>query len=240
MALLNPDAFPEPGWLEALVVASQLYPDVVAFGSRQMMYGADKKVDGLGDVYHLSGLVWRRGHGRELRIVDTNSHEIFSASAGAALYRREALVDVGGFDEDFFCYLEDVDLGFRLRLAGGRSMYVPDAVVQHVGSATTGGQHSDFSIYHGHRNLVWTYVKNMPGWIFWACLPLHLAMNILAIFWFISRGQGRVILRAKLDALVGLPWMWHKRKEIQRHRVASVAEIWRVLDKRVIAGRRGR
>lgn len=76
----------------------------------------------------------------------------------------------GGFDEDFFCYTEDVDLGFRLRLYGHRCLYVPAPVVEHVGSGITGTR-SEFQLYHGHRNLVWTYVKNMPGRLFWLYLP---------------------------------------------------------------------
>jgi GT2 family glycosyltransferase len=125
-------------------------------------------------------------------------------------------------------------------LIGHRCLLVPDAVVYHVGSATSGGQQSDFAIYHGHRNLVWAYVKNMPGWLFWACLPLHLAMNLVAIFVFIWRGKGKVILRAKLDALLGLPNMWLKRQQFQKRRVASVNGIWRVLDKRMIPGKKVR
>lgn len=233
VALINPDAFPEPDWLEKLVVTAQAFPEVAAFGSRQMMHEGNGLVDGLGDVYHFSGLVWRRGHGRMPSTADESSVEIFSPCAGAALYRTEAFREMGGFDEDFFCYVEDVDLGFRLRLAGHRAIYVPEAIVHHVGSATTGGQHSDFAVYHGHRNLVWVYVKNMPGWLFWACLPLHLAMNLAVIFWFTLRGQARVILKAKGDALLGLQPMWRKRKAIQARRRVSVSEIWRILDKRL-------
>ena len=136
-----------------------------------------------------------------------------------------------GFDEDFFCYFEDVDLGFRLRLAGHRCLLVPDAVVYHVGSATTGGQHGDFAVYHGHRNLVWTYVKNMPGALFWLLLPAHIALNLVTIVWFSLRGQGAVILKAKRDALCGLPRMWKKRRDIQKYRTASAVEIWKALDK---------
>ena len=143
---------------------------------------------------------------------------------------------VGGFDEDFFCYLEDVDLGFRLRLAGHRCMLVPDAVAHHIGSATTGGQHSDFAIYHGHRNLVWTFIKNMPGALFWLFLPWHLVMNLASIVWFSLGGHGRVILRAKLDALKGIPKMWRKRREVRRRR-ASLGDIWRVIDKRIVQDR---
>jgi len=149
-------------------------------------------------------------------------------------------VDVGGFDEDYFCYVEDIDVGFRLRLAGHKAMYVPGAVVHHVGSAARGGRHSDFSVYHGHRNLVWTYVKNMPAPLFWLLLPLHLLLNLVSVVWFISHGKGRVILRAKRDAIMGLRRMWVKRRVIQVARVASVWHIWRVLDKRLLASRRNR
>lgn len=231
VALLNPDAFPETDWLEKLLAAARARPDVAAFGCRQMVADVEGVVDGLGDVYHLSGLVWRRGHERPLTAPDLVPCEIFSPCAGAALYRREALAEVGGFDEDFFCYVEDVDLGFRLRLAGYRSMYVPDAVVHHVGSATTGGQHSDFSVYHGHRNLVWVYLQNMPGWLFWAFLPLHIAMNLVALVVFILRGQGGVMLCAKRDALMGIAKMWRKRRQIQRKRVVSCRAILRALEK---------
>ena len=238
VALLNPDAFPEPGWLRELVAAAETYKDVAAFGSCQMIHNSNSLIDGMGDVYHMSGLVWRQGHGFPLTLVGSGPIEIFSPCAGAVLYRTDVVKALGGFDEDFFCYVEDVDLGFRLRLSGYRVMLVPTAVVHHVGSATSGGRHSDFSIYHGHRNLVWSYVKNMPGWLFWACLPLHLAMNVATILWFVIHGKGSVILRSKMDAIFGLPNMWRKRKFIQESRSVSVAEIWSVLDKRYFPSKR--
>ena len=234
VVLLNPDAFPEPDWLENLLVAANKYPEVVAFGSRQMVCGQAGVVDGLGDVYHLSGLVWRQGYGQELDDKKMISGDIFSPCAGAALYRTKAVKEVGGFDDDFFCYVEDVDLGFRLRLAGYKSMYVSNAVVYHVGSAIT-GKKSDFSIYHGHRNLVWVFVKNMPGILFWVLLPIHLFMNLGSVFYFLFKGKGKVILHAKWDALRGVPKMWKKRRVIQDKRVASIIQIWRILDKRIIS-----
>jgi GT2 family glycosyltransferase len=234
VALLNPDAFPEPDWLERLLAAAGSCPDVVAFGSRQLCKDSPEVLDGIGDSYHMSGLVWREGHGARQQVRDLVAREIFAPCAAAALYRRQALVDVGGFDEGYFCYVEDVDLGFRLRLAGHKAMYVPDAVVHHVGSATTGGQNSDFSVYHGHRNLVWAYVKNMPGTLFWLLLPLHLMMNVMMVALFVVRGQGRVILRAKWDAIKGFPKIWAERRQIQAGRVAKIKDIWRVLDKRII------
>jgi GT2 family glycosyltransferase len=234
VALLNPDAFPEPDWLENLLNAAKKYPNVAAFGSRQLCQHNPKILDGVGDSYHLSGLVWRERHGVPQQLADLQMREIFSPCAAAALYRRQALVQVGGFDEDYFCYVEDVDLGFRLRLAGYKAMYIPTAIVHHVGSATTGGQRSDFSVYHGHRNLVWTFVKNMPSVLFWLLLPLHLLLTVVTILWFMNNGQSKVILKSKQDAIKGLAQVWKKRQHIQATRVVRAAEIWRILDKRLL------
>jgi GT2 family glycosyltransferase len=231
VVLLNPDAFVEPNWLEMLLLTSNEHPDFDAFGSKLVNAANPTMLDGAGDAYHISGLVWRMGHGSSVSTNSEQACEVFSPCAAAAMYRRSVLLEVGGFDEDYFCYVEDVDLGFRLRLAGYRCLYVPLSVAHHVGSGTTGGQHSDFAVYHGHRNLVWTYVKDMPTLLFWLCLPLHLAMNMVVLVVFTLRGQGAVIFRSKKDALLGLPKIWAKRKQVQKTRVVSLLSILRVMTK---------
>ncbi len=213
IALLNPDAFPEPAWLEKLLDAAAKHPNYSSFGCRMLIDADPGLLDGCGDAYHTSGLVWRVGHGQPAQGRALVPREIFSACAAAALYRRSAFLEVGGFDEDYFCYVEDVDLGFRMRLAGHRCLYVPDAIVRHVGSATT-GRRSDFSVYHGHRNLVWTYFKDMPPLLFWLYLPQHLLINVGTMILHTLRGQGGIMLRAKRDALLGIPKMWQKRKAL--------------------------
>lgn len=234
IALLNPDAFPEPRWLEECLLSAQRNPQFDVFGSKLLNAADPMVLDGTGDAYHVSGLVWRIGHGAPASALHESEREVFSPCAAAALYRRSALLEVGGFDESFFCYVEDVDLGFRLRLAGYRCIYVPKSVVHHVGSGTTGGKKSDFSLYHGHRNLVWTFVKDMPGVLFWLLLPLHVMLNLGSIAWFALQGRGGLVLRAKRDALLGLPKMWHKRHLIHKRRVASIGDIWLMLDKHLI------
>ncbi len=234
IALINPDAYAEPRWLETLLLATESNPEFDTFGSNLVKAADPMQLDGTGDAYHMSGLVWRMGHGAPVPATTESEREVFSPCAAAALYRRSAVCEIGGFDEDYFCYVEDVDLGFRLRLAGCRCLYVPQSVAHHVGSGTTGGQHSDFAMYHGHRNLVWTYVKNMPGVLFWLFLPLHVVLNLASIVWFALRGRGGVIFRAKRDALIGLPKMWRKRQQIQKTRIASIFDIWRHLDKWLI------
>ena len=231
IALVNPDAFLEPDWLSKMLSAAIEHPEYSFFASRLVRDANHEILDGDGDTMHLSGLAWRQGHGQAISQCKIKLGEVFSSCAAAALYRRDAVESMGGFDEDFFCYLEDVDLSFRLRLAGHRCLLVPDAVVYHVGSATTGDHHGDFAVYHGHRNLVWTYVKNMPGALFWLLLPAHIALNLVTSVWFSLRGQGAVILKAQRDALCGLPRMWKKRRDIQKYRTASAVEIWKALDK---------
>ena len=221
VALLNPDAFPRPDWLARMLAAADSNPDFDTFGSRLCSDSEGVTLDGIGDTYHVSGLVWREGHGRPAANQYIEAQSIFSPCAAAAMYRSRCLVEVGGFDEELFCYVEDVDLGFRLRLAGYRSLYVSDAVVHHLGSGVVGA-YSDFQIYHGHRNLIWVYIKDMPGLLFWVFFPLHITMNLLGILWFMSRGQGKVILRSKWDAVKGIPHFWRKRGQVQSTRRVSV------------------
>lgn len=228
VALLNPDAFPAPDWLHSLVTAASQHPEIAAFGSKMYSDDAQQYLDGVGDAYHVSGLPWRHGHGCPNGPQHDREREIFAPCAAAALYRLDALQSVDLLDEDFFLYVEDVDLGFRLRLAGYRALYVPQACIQHVGSAFV-GRNSDFQIYHGHRNLVWVYIKNMPAILFWLFLPLHIALNLTALAWFGLRGKGDVLLRAKRDAVIGIPLYWKKRKSIQAHRKASAWAILRQL-----------
>ncbi|MDS4028232.1 MAG: glycosyltransferase family 2 protein [Candidatus Contendobacter sp.] len=228
LALLNPDAFPAPDWLAALQRATRDYPQYAVFGSRLLDAADPERLDGAGDCYHVSGLAWRRWHGGSATEHGLRVEEVFAPCAAAALYRRRVFREVDGFDERFFCYMEDVDLGFRMRLLGYRCLYVPMAVVHHVGSGITGIR-GEFATYHGHRNLIWTYVKNMPSPWFWLYLPAHLALNLLSIAWLGWRGQGRVALRAKVDALRELPQIWRQRQGIQKKRRVAGRELRRAM-----------
>lgn len=233
--LLNPDTIPAVDWFENMLGAAVRNPDFAVFGSRLLKADNPAVLDGEGDCYHISGMAWRMGMGLSSKGKVSNPWETFSPCAAAALYKADALRSVGGFDEDFFCYMEDVDLGFRLRLAGYRCLSVPDAEVLHVGSATT-GKRSQFYIYYGQRNLVWTYVKNMPGVLFWLFLPLHVALNIAGVLRYSLSGQFKVVWRAKYDAIHALPKIWKKRREIQKSRRASLVKILQTLDKRPVPG----
>jgi len=232
VALLNPDAFPDPGWLTALVAAARRYPEAASFGSWQRLDGRPGLLDGIGDVYHMSGVAWRDGHEKTRGDRYEPDAEIFSACAAAALYRRRAFLEVGGFDEDFFCYFEDVDLGFRLRLAGHAARSVAAAGVSHVGSGSTGGRRSGFAVYHGRRNLVWCFVKNMPFPLVLLLLPGHIALLLCDVVLFTLRGRGAAVMKAKWHAIVGLPRFLRKRRAVQATRRATCRDIWSIMDHR--------
>lgn len=226
VALLNADAFAQPGWIEALTDAALSHPTFDMFACPMLRDDDPSTSDGMGDVYHVSGFAWRDGCGLPVAESPPRVREVFGPCAAAACYRREALVDCGGFDEQYFCYFEDVDLAFRLRLAGHRCLLVPGAVVRHVGSAVA-GRRSEFTVYHAQRNLEWTWLKNMPLLLLLWSLPQHLLLVLLSLLWFALHGQGATILRSKWDAWKALPRIWRQRQNLQTTRTARLAEMYR-------------
>lgn len=229
--LLNPDAFAEPDWLEQLLHAAASNPQVSCFASRMLDDHDPSLLDGAGDSYHFTGMPGRRGCGAKAVNRYLAQEEVFAPCAGAALYRRDVILDAGGFDESFFCYLEDMDLGFRLNLLGHRCLYVPTAVVRHVGSGST-GEESDVSVYYGHRNLVWTFFKNMPWPLIVVLIAPHLVMNLGVVLWFAARGKGELILKAKRDALYGLGRVFRQRRLVANSRKRSVIQVAALLSLR--------
>jgi GT2 family glycosyltransferase len=228
LVLLNSDAFPQPDWL---AVIYQAIPDRTpcSFASKLIMANSPHLLDGEGDIYHATGLVWRRSYGYPVARSTNVEKEVFSACGAAAVYPKQAFDAVNGFDDDYFAYTEDVDLGFRLRLMGVACVYLPSAVVHHVGSGST-SQRSDLSVYYGQRNLVWTFFKNMPGPLLVLLLPFHLLMNLGMVLLSCFRKQGRVVLRAKKDAFSNLGMVLGKRKTVQKQRSISLFSLVKLMD----------
>jgi N-acetylglucosaminyl-diphospho-decaprenol L-rhamnosyltransferase len=235
IATLNPDAFAEPDWLAQLMRATRRYPDAAAFGSLQIEANRPDHLDGVGDAYSAAGLPWRGGFGQTLA-GNCLEGDVLSPCAAAALYHREAVQSLGGFDEDFFCYGEDVDLGLRLRLSGQPAIQLANAVVRHVGGGSGGGQ-SAFARYHGVRNRFWIFVKNMPPGLFWPMLPAHLLMTAMLAVRSAIKGELPIFGRAIKDAFAGLPRVIAKRREIQAGRRGS---LFRALSWSPLAGARRR
>ncbi len=225
IAALNPDAFADSGWLAAFVAATKRYPRCALFGSLQMQDTGNGAVDGLGDCYHAFGFAWRGGRKEPLpeRLDDT---ETFSPCGAAAFYRRDVFDALGGFDESLFNYMEDVDLGFRFRLAGHPCVQLAGARVVHVGGASAT---SDFAVFHGMRNTVLTYLKNMPGLLMWPLIPFHVAAVSALCLYHWRKGNGRSALRGVGAALTLLRPAFAARGRVQAQRKAGVGEIARAL-----------
>ncbi len=223
LVFLNPDAYAESEWLETLLLASRRYPDVDAFGSTQIDAANPDILDGAGDFYHFSGIPYRGHHGWPLEMLPAEG-ECFAPCAAAAMYRRSVFDELGGFEESFFCYCEDVDLGFRLRLAGGRAIQVAAARVLHEGSGVT-GKRSAFTVYHGHRNRIWTWYRNMPALLLVASAPFQMLANVYLLFRFVFLGEAIPYLRAMLDGFGGLSAQTASRTAIQKSRRLSTAGI---------------
>jgi hypothetical protein len=209
--LIKPMADPEVG----VCAAKMLFPD--------------GRINSAGICISRSGAAWDRGMFEPDRGQYEFVEEVFGACAGAALYRREMLDEIGLFDEDFFLYLEDVDLAFRARLAGWKCLYVPGArVIHHHGG--TAGVGSDLAVYYGNRNIVWYPIKDFPFRLLITSLPFIVARNLAVIPYYALRGQGGVILKSKLDALKGVVKMMEKRKDVVRRadysQINRFVEIW--------------
>lgn len=193
---LNPDAFPEPDWLGTLVAAARR-TGAESIASLQLSDDDPEILDGAGDMMSVIGVAWRGGYLQPRQAEPSGPVEVFAACAAAALYRRDAFEAAGGFDERFFCYHEDVDLGFRLRLRGGRCVLEPRAVVRHVGSASSNAI-SGFAEYHGMRNREWTFAKDMP----WALMPIALPCHILLVIFLLVRAQSPAMRTARWRGLI--------------------------------------
>jgi len=229
IATLNPDATPAPDWLAALKRATERYPTAAMFGSTQIDAADPRRLDGCGDAYSFLGMSWRGLHGRSVELLPPVG-ETFGPCAAAALYRRDVLEEVGGFDAAFFCYCEDVDLAFRIRLMGGVCIQTPDAVVRHVGSAIS-GRDSYFTLFHSARNRVWLMLKNLPWPLLALLLPIHLSYMALTLWRHRNDRPDYVsVTYAGLRAaFANLRPALNARRLIQKRRRVSTAAVARMI-----------
>jgi GT2 family glycosyltransferase len=219
VVLLNNDTEAEADWLAELVAAAEATPEAGSFASQMLMFNERQVIDSAGNEYTISVAAAKRGHLSEAGSFDKPIH-IFCACAGAALYRRAMLEDVGLLDEDFGMIFEDVDLGFRAQLAGYSCLYVPTARVYHKVNATIGRYSYDY-VYYGQRNIELVYFKNMPARLLIRSLPEHFLYNILALTFFIWHRRLGAYLRAKIDTILALPRIFRARRRIQSGRRIS-------------------
>lgn len=221
IACLNPDAFPKPDWLAELVEVGER-TGAAAVGSLQLRDDDPGLLDGAGDVLSIGGVAWRGGYLHPCADFDLPEGEILAPCAAAALYRRDAFEAAGGFDERWFAYFEDVDLGLRLRLAGGRCLLAPRAVVRHVGGGSS-SKVSGFAERYGMRNLIRTFAKSMPLAFWPVALPAHL-VSLAVMLWI---GWRRGMLAPRWRGVVeGWSGAWPYLRENARLRRKRLSAVW--------------
>ncbi len=212
LVCLNNDVEAEPEWLAALVAALDARPDVGSVASKMMDAKRPGIIDAAGDGMAL--VAWNLGRGQADGPRFREGREILSACAGAAAYRRAVFDRVGWFDETYFAWFEDVDLGIRAQLAGWRCWYEPGAVVRHHGSATA-ARLGDWKTFQTVRNGMYLFFKTMPlrrvlawGWLvlLWPWLaPVALGQPLRATAraWFAFWGMLPALVRGRRATWAG-------------------------------------
>lgn len=205
LVALNNDVEVHPDWLATLIAAMDAHPEVGS-GTSQLMDFKDRAViDSLGDGFLPIGLSFKAGSKQIYPEGGLEVHDIQSPCAAASVYRKSMLDQIGLFDEDFFAYMEDIDLGLRAQRAGYRCIFVPQAIVYHIGSATSGGTASAFSLRHTIKNTYAVIIKNVPG----PLVPIYLLLTFIF----------------HVAALIGSLFS-RKFDFIARHRTACLQGLW--------------
>ncbi len=222
LALINNDTVVDKNWVSELAAVLDSHPEIGSVGCKMLAYDDHKLLDGVGDGYRRGGLPGRIGH-REIDTGRFNTQRyILGACGGAAVYKRSMLDDIGLFDEDYFAYLEDVDIALRAQSAGYKCLYVPSAIIYHLGCGTTGSGYSPLVVKLSARNNLNTIVKNIQ-------MPLLIKFLPQIIYWqafycavvILKGGQLIPWMLGTFEALFMLPIMIAKRFEINKKRKVS-------------------
>ncbi|MCX6693235.1 MAG: glycosyltransferase family 2 protein [Methanomicrobiales archaeon] len=233
---LNTDTIPQRDFLTHLVHVMRNDP-AIGMCAPKMVF-PDGRINSAGIRVSRSGASWDRGMFEPDIGQYDHQEEVFGPCGGSALYRRVMLQEIGLFDEEFFLYMEDVDVAFRAHLAGWLCVYVPDAVVVHLHGGTSGFR-SAIAVYYGNRNILWYPFKDFPPIFLLTSLPWILGRTIALIPYYAYHGKLGVILKAKWDGLIGVPGMLRKRQRVTRRvpsrAVTSFVKMWARIPKGELA-----
>lgn len=197
---LNNDTEVKKGSIKALIDLISSKPEIFSVQAKMLQYNNKELIDDVGDEYNL--LAWTKKTGENRHSNEyAEVKEIFSACAGAAMYKKSLLTEIGMFDDNYFAYMEDVDLAIRSKINGYTNLMCPDAVVYHIGSATSGSRHNEFKVRLAARNNVWTVYKNQP-------IPMKI-VNFIFLFlgflikylFFVRKGFGKTYLAGIREGL---------------------------------------
>ena len=192
--LLNNDTEAEPDFTGALVGAMEGDPAIFSAQAKMLKMDDPEKMDDAGDFYCALGWAFARGKGKSASRYTVRTNLFFSC-AGAAIYRMRLLEETGLFDERHFAYLEDCDIGWRARILGYKNVFVPEARVKHVGSASSGSVYNLFKVRNTSRNSIYLIAKNMPALMVVINLPFLIPGFLVKALFFALKGYGREYVR---------------------------------------------
>ncbi len=217
--LINNDVVLDNDCIKKLATALETHPDAGIGATKMIVYGRDI-IDTAGDGFSTSFKGFKRGEGKEANNY-CNEEYIFGACAGAAIYRRSMIDEIGFFDDDFFLIYEDVDMNFRAQLAGWRALYVPDAIAYHKVRSTIGDM-SDMAVYYSLRNCEFVRIKNAPFPLLMRYFPSFFLGAIADFLYFcVKHRKIKLYFKAKIDAIRLMPTMLKKRRRIMSKRKAD-------------------
>lgn len=225
LALLNMDAEAAPDWLERFIEGTENHPDKVVFASAQYTDENQTTIDGAGDAYLIFGFPWRGGYQRSAAEMPSEDSLCFSPCGAGAFFSKTVFEEHGGFDERLFCYCEDVDLGYRLQLAGHDCVLLPAAKIFHSGGKLS-GKINEFANFHGIRNRIWVFAKNTPTIWLPLLLPGHIVLSVYLLVRAAMTGRFSVTSRAMWAGLKGSIWI-RTRTPWSPPRARSVS-LWRL------------
>ena len=188
--LLNNDTEVKEDFVEEMLAAVRRHKNAFSCGARMVQYHDRDRLDDVGNYYCALGWSFARGRGKDIHAYETED-KIFSACAGAAIYRKKILEKIGYFDEEHFAYLEDTDIGYRARIYGYENWYAPKAIVYHVGSGTSGSRYNQFKTRYSSRNNIYLIYKNMPLLQIILNLPFLAVGFLIKFLFFAVKGMGK-------------------------------------------------
>ena len=188
--LLNNDTEVKEDFVEEMLAAIRRHKNAFSCGARMVQYHDRDKLDDVGNYYCALGWSFARGRWKDIHAYETED-KIFSACAGAAIYRKKIIEKIGYFDEEHFAYLEDTDIGYRARIYGYENWYAPKAIVYHVGSGTSGSRYNQFKTRYSSRNNIYLIYKNMPLLQIILNLPFLAVGFLIKFLFFAVKGMGK-------------------------------------------------
>lgn len=198
--LLNNDTKVYPGFVKALYEAIEKDEHIFSVSAKMLMWDKPELVDDAGDRYCVFGWAYGRGNGKPAANFNQPA-EVFSACGGAAIYRKSVFAQIGLFDEEYFAYLEDLDVGYRARIYGYRNTYAPEAQVLHFGSASTGSRYNERKTRLTSANNIYVIAKNMPVLQLIWNMPFLLLGFLIKYLFFCKKRMGMLYLKGLIRGL---------------------------------------